>query len=58
MTVIVSYNIMYFIVLSYVVCTYLQDELFSLVATGCKILLYLNISFTNITDASLRVISQ
>lgn len=39
-------------------CMGLNDEMLKLVAKGCKILLYLNISHTNITDASLRTIAK
>ena len=37
---------------------YVQDEALKLVAKGCKILLYLNISHTNLTDAALRAIAK
>ncbi|XP_053377632.1 dynein regulatory complex subunit 6-like isoform X5 [Mercenaria mercenaria] len=39
-------------------CVGLNDEMLKLVAKGCKILLYLNVSHTNITDASLRTIAK
>ncbi|XP_055882986.1 dynein regulatory complex subunit 6-like isoform X2 [Biomphalaria glabrata] len=39
-------------------CTGLDDETFKIVTKGCKILLYLNIAYTNLTDASLRVINK
>ncbi|XP_052780096.1 dynein regulatory complex subunit 6-like isoform X2 [Mya arenaria] len=39
-------------------CTGLNDEHLKLVAKGCKILLYLNISHTLVTDASLRTIAK
>lgn len=39
-------------------CKGLNDEHMKVVAKGCKILLYLNISRTAITDASLRTISK
>ncbi|XP_033744599.1 dynein regulatory complex subunit 6-like isoform X5 [Pecten maximus] len=39
-------------------CKGLNDEHMKVVAKGCKILLYLNISRTSITDASLRTISK
>lgn len=39
-------------------CIGINDEMLKLVAKGCKILLYLNISHTHITDASLRTIAK
>ncbi|XP_021365051.1 F-box/LRR-repeat protein 13-like isoform X4 [Mizuhopecten yessoensis] len=39
-------------------CKGLNDEHMKVVAKGCKILLYLNISHTGVTDASLRTISK
>ncbi|XP_060578635.1 F-box and leucine-rich repeat protein 13-like isoform X2 [Ruditapes philippinarum] len=39
-------------------CLGLNDEVMKLVAKGCKILLYLNLSHTKITDASLRTIAK
>lgn len=39
-------------------CMGLNDEMLKLVAKGCKILLYLNISHTNITDATLRTVAK
>ncbi|ESO91191.1 hypothetical protein LOTGIDRAFT_228723 [Lottia gigantea] len=39
-------------------CQILDDDLLSLVVKGCQILLYLNISHTSITDASLRSIAK
>ncbi|XP_048257618.1 dynein regulatory complex subunit 6-like isoform X5 [Haliotis rufescens] len=39
-------------------CNGLDDETLKLVTKGCRILLYLNISHTNLTDASLRAIAK
>ena len=39
-------------------CLTLNDDTLKQVAEGCRILLYLNVSHTNITDASLRVIGK
>ncbi|XP_052285316.1 dynein regulatory complex subunit 6-like isoform X3 [Dreissena polymorpha] len=39
-------------------CLGLDDEKLKLVAKGCKILLYLNLSHTSITDASLRTLAK
>ncbi|KAK3101016.1 hypothetical protein FSP39_000289 [Pinctada imbricata] len=39
-------------------CTGLDDEALKVVVKGCTILLYLNLSHTDITDASLRAISK
>lgn len=39
-------------------CLGLDDETLKLVAKGCKILLYLNLSYTNLTDASLRAVAK
>ncbi|XP_064606246.1 F-box and leucine-rich repeat protein 13-like [Liolophura sinensis] len=39
-------------------CSGLTDSAFKMVVAGCKILLYLNISHTSITDASLQFISE
>uniref|UniRef100_A0A0B6Z5N4 F-box domain-containing protein n=1 Tax=Arion vulgaris TaxID=1028688 RepID=A0A0B6Z5N4_9EUPU len=38
-------------------CSGLDDDAMKVVTKGCKILLYLNIAHTNVTDASLRAIS-
>jgi len=47
-----------YIVIGRCVVIYIQDERLKLVVKGCKILLYLNVSHTNITDASLRTIAK
>ncbi|XP_041348601.1 dynein regulatory complex subunit 6-like isoform X2 [Gigantopelta aegis] len=39
-------------------CLGLDDETLKLMAKGCKILLYLNVSHTNLTDASLRALAK
>ncbi|KAK2141506.1 hypothetical protein LSH36_1090g00105 [Paralvinella palmiformis] len=39
-------------------CPAINDDTLKMVAEGCKILLYLNVSHNDITDASLRVISK
>ncbi|XP_012940737.1 dynein regulatory complex subunit 6 isoform X2 [Aplysia californica] len=39
-------------------CTGIDDETLKVVVKGCKILLYLNIAHTNLTDASLRAINK
>ncbi|XP_070192734.1 F-box and leucine-rich repeat protein 13-like isoform X2 [Littorina saxatilis] len=39
-------------------CLGVDDETLKLVAKGCKILLYLNISHTNLTDAALRAVAK
>ncbi|XP_076469222.1 F-box and leucine-rich repeat protein 13-like isoform X1 [Babylonia areolata] len=39
-------------------CLGLDDETLKLVAKGCKILLYLNISHTNLTDGALRAVAK
>lgn len=37
---------------------YFQDDTLKLITKGCKILLYLNISHTSLTDASLRAVAK
>ncbi|XP_783241.3 dynein regulatory complex subunit 6 isoform X2 [Strongylocentrotus purpuratus] len=39
-------------------CPGLNDDTMKYVAEGCSVLLYLNISFTNITDATLRLLAR
>ena len=39
-------------------CEGVNDDVMKDIAEGCQILLYLNISHTNITDATLRLLGR
>jgi len=36
----------------------IQDESMRLISEGCRALLYLNLSYTDITDGALRLLSR